>query len=48
MGVEIKLVGTQFGVVPPDVPMPDAIYLANDGYNCPTPTKQGNLFFIVS
>ncbi|TXG63350.1 hypothetical protein EZV62_010344 [Acer yangbiense] len=42
MGVEIKLVGTQFGVVPPDVPMPVTIYLADDGYNCPTPTKQGN------
>ncbi|KAH7578291.1 hypothetical protein JRO89_XS01G0364500 [Xanthoceras sorbifolium] len=42
MGVQIKMVGTQFGVVFPDVPMPDTIYLANDGYNCPSPTKQGN------
>lgn len=39
--VEIKLVGTQFGVLAPDVPMPANISLANDGYNCPSPAVEG-------
>ncbi|KAM6541486.1 hypothetical protein CsatB_005933 [Cannabis sativa] len=41
-GVVIQLVGTQFGVGTPDVPMPLNISLANHGYFCPTPTTQGN------
>ncbi|GMN63431.1 hypothetical protein TIFTF001_032509 [Ficus carica] len=41
MQVQVKLVGTQFGVAPPDVPMPDNISLANDGFVCPKPTLQG-------
>ncbi|XP_062083476.1 COBRA-like protein 7 [Humulus lupulus] len=41
-GVVIQLVGTQFGVGTPDVPMPVNISLANEGYFCPSPTTQGN------
>ncbi|XXG84357.1 hypothetical protein AAC387_Pa10g1888 [Persea americana] len=40
--VQIKLVGTQFGVPLTGVPMPANISLANDGYKCPAPTAQGN------
>lgn len=39
--VQIKLVGTQFGVPATGVPMPANISLANDGYKCPAPTAQG-------
>ncbi|KAK9281174.1 hypothetical protein L1049_004069 [Liquidambar formosana] len=42
MSIQIQLVGTQFGVGAPDVPMPSTITLANDGYLCPPPTQQGN------
>ncbi|KAG9459507.1 hypothetical protein H6P81_004015 [Aristolochia fimbriata] len=45
--VQIDLVGTQFGVRPPTVPLPSNISLANDGYKCPTPTKQGTNFMYV-
>ncbi|XP_058203159.1 COBRA-like protein 7 [Rhododendron vialii] len=38
---QIDLVGTQFGVGSPDVPMPTNITLANDGWLCPAPTMQG-------
>ncbi|XP_057957586.1 COBRA-like protein 7 [Malania oleifera] len=41
MGVQIDLVGTQFGVKAPNVPMPSNISLANDGFVCPKPTMQG-------
>ncbi|KAA8549000.1 hypothetical protein F0562_000684 [Nyssa sinensis] len=41
MSVQINLIGTQFGVGSPDVPMPTNISLANDGFVCPTPTMQG-------
>ncbi|XP_077214737.1 COBRA-like protein 7 [Tasmannia lanceolata] len=45
--VQIDLVGTQFGVGPPNVPMPSNISLANDGYLCPRPTMQGtNLMYV--
>ncbi|KAF3782762.1 COBRA-like protein 7 [Nymphaea thermarum] len=38
----IPLVGTEFGVLPTSFPMPANISLANDGYTCPKPTRQGN------
>ncbi|XP_028068254.1 COBRA-like protein 7 [Camellia sinensis] len=41
MSVQIDLVGTQFGVGSPSVPMPSNISLANDGFVCPKPTLQG-------
>ncbi|KAK6930221.1 COBRA, plant [Dillenia turbinata] len=41
MGVQVNLVGTQFGVASPSVPMPQNISLANDGYSCPKSTMQG-------
>lgn len=45
MQVEVKLVGTQFGVNSPDVPMPTNISLANDGYDCKKVTGGGELLF---
>lgn len=39
--VGIELVGTQFGVRDPGVPMPKNISLANDGYICPTVKVEG-------
>ncbi|KAL0414796.1 UNVERIFIED_CONTAM: COBRA-like protein 7 [Sesamum radiatum] len=42
MSVRVELVGTQFGVAPPDAPMPSNISLVNDGWVCPRPTMQGN------
>ncbi|XP_073133613.1 COBRA-like protein 7 [Henckelia pumila] len=42
MEVRIDLVGTQFGVRSPDVPMPHSISLANDAYSCLNPSTQGN------
>ncbi|KAL5541906.1 hypothetical protein UlMin_009616 [Ulmus minor] len=41
MQVQVKLVGTQFGVASPNVPMPSNISLANDGFSCSKPTMQG-------
>ncbi|GMI66612.1 ARABIDOPSIS THALIANA SEC61 BETA 1, SEC61 BETA 1, COBRA-like protein-7 precursor [Hibiscus trionum] len=42
MEVSVELVGTQFGVGAPDVPMPLNISLVNDGYTCVNATNQGN------
>ncbi|XP_022723170.1 COBRA-like protein 7 [Durio zibethinus] len=42
MQVQVQLVGTQFGVAAPDVPLPDNIQLANDGFVCPKASLQGN------
>ncbi|KAL2229709.1 UNVERIFIED_CONTAM: COBRA-like protein 7 [Sesamum indicum] len=42
MSARVELVGTQFGVAPPDAPMPTNISLVNDGWVCPKPTMQGN------
>ncbi|KAM1304307.1 hypothetical protein ACFX2F_021995 [Malus domestica] len=41
MQVQVKLIGTQFGVAPPKVPMPSNITLANDGFVCPAAAMQG-------
>ncbi|XP_057486307.1 LOW QUALITY PROTEIN: COBRA-like protein 7 [Actinidia eriantha] len=41
MSTRIDLVGTQFGVGSPNIPMPVNISLANDGFVCPNPTLQG-------
>ncbi|XVE82225.1 hypothetical protein DITRI_Ditri15bG0130700 [Diplodiscus trichospermus] len=41
MQVQVKLVGTQFGVAPPTVPLPERLQLANDGFVCPKATLQG-------
>lgn len=43
MQVQVNLIGTQFGVAPPGVPMPANITLANDGYSCPKASMQGQL-----
>lgn len=36
----IQLMGTQFGVKPPRVPMPKTIRLVVDGFKCPAPTSR--------
>ena len=41
MQVQVKLIGTQFGVAAPDVPLPESIQLANDGFICPKASLQG-------
>ncbi|CAI9119027.1 OLC1v1020676C1 [Oldenlandia corymbosa var. corymbosa] len=41
MGVQVQLIGTLFGVGPPNVPMPSNISLVNDGWVCPKPSMQG-------
>lgn len=38
---QIIIVGTQFGVGSPSVPMPLNISLENDGFVCPKPSMQG-------
>ncbi|XP_021730279.1 COBRA-like protein 7 isoform X1 [Chenopodium quinoa] len=43
MSVTVEFEGTQFGVKPPKVPLPHNISLANDGYICPKPVKEGNV-----
>lgn len=45
MGVRVELVGTQFGVGSPGVPMPTNISLVNDGWICPKPSMQGMNFY---
>lgn len=42
MQVQVQLLGTQFGVAAPDVPLPKNIQLANDGFICPKASMQGN------
>lgn len=44
MEVIIQLVGTRFGnrTGNSDAPLPLGLTLANDGYSCPAPTRQGN------
>ncbi|KAE8724107.1 COBRA-like protein 8 [Hibiscus syriacus] len=41
MQVQVKLLGTQFGVAAPGVPLPENIQLANDGFICPKASMQG-------
>lgn len=43
MEAVIQLIGTQFGIGAPGVPLPSSISLANDGYSCLNPTTQGKL-----
>ncbi|KAK7405877.1 hypothetical protein VNO78_07489 [Psophocarpus tetragonolobus] len=41
----IQILGTQFGVKPPTIPMPKSIKLVNDGYRCPQPTtRKGSMY----
>ncbi|XP_050215759.1 COBRA-like protein 7 [Mercurialis annua] len=44
--VQVKLLGTQFGVSVKDVPWPSNISLANDGFVCPGVTKQGHMMYV--
>lgn len=39
MAAKVTIKGTQFGVKPPGVPMPNTIKLVNDGYKCPAPKR---------
>lgn len=42
MQVKVDMVGTVVGVVPPSVPMPSIINLANDGFICGEAISQGS------
>ena len=42
----VELVGTQFGVGDPGIPMPNNLTLVNDGYTCPAATTKGMQFLI--
>lgn len=42
MRARIQLIGTQFMVTPPAIPLPSNISLVNDGWLCPEPTLQSN------
>ncbi|OIW17686.1 hypothetical protein TanjilG_29036 [Lupinus angustifolius] len=42
MQVQIDLVGTVFGVAPPDTPLPASLKLANDGFKCDKTDGQGD------
>ncbi|XP_059663467.1 COBRA-like protein 7 [Cornus florida] len=42
MQARVELVGTQFGIGAPYVPLPSTLTLANYGFVCPGPTKQAN------
>ncbi|OAY27685.1 COBRA-like protein 7 [Manihot esculenta] len=44
--VQVKLLGTQFGVPLKDVPWPSNIALANDGFVCPKTTKEGSMMYV--
>ncbi|XP_065863775.1 COBRA-like protein 7 [Euphorbia lathyris] len=44
--VQVKLLGTQFGVPLKDVPLPSEISLANDGFVCPSTTTEGSLMYV--
>lgn len=44
----VELVGTQFGVEAPNVPLPPNITRANDGYLCPNPTTLGIKFTTIN
>ena len=44
MSVQVSMVGTQFGVAPPAIPMPSNISLVNDGWSCPK-SSTGTIFF---
>lgn len=41
MQARIQLVGTQFGVAPPNVSLPSNLYLVNDGFLCSAPSSPG-------
>lgn len=47
MQVQVNLVGTQFGVAPPEVPLPTNISLVNDGWICDKLTASGKIFFVL-
>ncbi|KAI3783213.1 hypothetical protein L2E82_13278 [Cichorium intybus] len=42
MQARIQLVGTQFGVAPPNVSLPSNMYLVNDGFLCSAPSSPAN------
>ncbi|KAH6754963.1 COBRA-like protein-7 precursor [Perilla frutescens var. hirtella] len=46
MQAVVELVGTEFGVAPPNFSLPGNITLANDGYLCQNLTKQGSAMSI--
>jgi hypothetical protein len=45
---KIDIKGTQFGVKPPGTPLPRSIKLLNGGFKCPTPTKKGDYYNVLT
>ncbi|KFK39029.1 hypothetical protein AALP_AA3G191400 [Arabis alpina] len=41
MQARVELVGTQFGLAPPNTPLPNNITLVNEGWLCPKATQRG-------
>lgn len=42
----VEMTGTQFGMKPPEIPMPKTIKLADDGFDCPKPTRKGGHMYL--
>ena len=47
ISVQVQFSGTMFGMKEKAIPMPKSIKLANDGWNCPKPTKYRKFFLFV-
>ncbi|KAK0600772.1 hypothetical protein LWI29_018275 [Acer saccharum] len=46
ISVQIEITGTQFGVKPPELPMPKNIKLMNDGWKCPGAKRKGGYMHV--
>ncbi|KAK2639542.1 hypothetical protein Ddye_027337 [Dipteronia dyeriana] len=46
ISVQIEITGTQFGVKPPEIPMPKNIKLMNDGWKCPGAKRKGGYMHV--
>lgn len=47
MQVQVELVGSLLGVAPPSVPMPRSLTLANDGFLCGQPSREGSFYLFI-
>lgn len=47
MRAVVELLGTEFGVAPPNFSLPENITLANDGYTCLNSSTQGNNIYVL-
>ncbi|KAH7544325.1 hypothetical protein JRO89_XS15G0149400 [Xanthoceras sorbifolium] len=46
ISVQIEITGTQFGVKPPQLPMPKQLKLVNDGWKCPGAKRKGGYMHV--